>query len=83
MILSVDRKGADLKQTDGVEKRQTASEATMFCPGNDVSGLLGPKHFAGLPLGHLALFEITVYQFYPNSLRHWKISKTNQTELSI
>ena len=72
MILSVDGKGADLKQTDAVEKRQTAGEATMFCPRNDVSGLgLGPKH--------LALFEIVLYQFHPNSLRQWVISKTNQT----
>ena len=60
MILSVDGKGADLKQTDAVEKRQTASEAMMFCPGNDVSGFHLDQNISLVPLGHLALFEITL-----------------------
>ena len=51
MILSVDGKGADLKQTDAVEKRQTAGEATMFCPRNGLADNLAPD-----PIWHRTQF---------------------------
>ena len=62
VILSVEWKGADLKQTDTLEKRQT-SKARCFVQAMMLRGPLWPKH--------LPLFEIVLFQFYQN------LSRTN------